>query len=231
MVCSAVGFLFINEMRRERFLKEQQYNRIVEKSGISLLNNSNLISVDIQPEYQSAFSFDTYSFGNMINDSYNNLQSLTFLFNGPDLGMISEDEYKWWLVESCGVDENIAYNGRYFDKGYAFFRYCMDEGVGEDDIVDLIKFMMRHNINDSRDMDEEAWSIYMQEYNHDQSDVRDLLEYADDMIHIPELMEYLQNYGGNIVICGGGINECMKEVEIALMALDKNYRVLTKYTY
>lgn len=32
-------------------------------------------------------------------------------------------------------------------------------------------------------------------------------------------------------IYNGGINECLKEVEIALMALDKNYNILTKYTY
>jgi hypothetical protein len=34
-----------------------------------------------------------------------------------------------------------------------------------------------------------------------------------------------------IVVCGGGVNECLKEVEIALQALDKPYNVLTQYTY
>ena len=34
------------------------------------------------------------------------------------------------------------------------------------------------------------------------------------------------NYSGKLVICGGGINECFKEVEIALNALNKNYNVL-----
>jgi hypothetical protein len=218
-------------MRREKFIKEQEQNRILEKSGISLLNNANLISIDIQPEYKSAFTFDNFSFGNMINENYEQLARLTFLFNGPELGMISEDEYKWWLIEDCGIDENIIYNSYFFDKGYAFFRYCIDEGIGDDDVVDLIKFMIRHNINDSRDIDEEMWNKFMQEYNHDQSEVRDLLEYADDMIHIPELMDYLKHYRQNIVLCGGGVQECLKEVEIALMAMDKPYRLFTKYCY
>ena len=36
---------------------------------------------------------------------------------------------------------------------------------------------------------------------------------------------------GSMSYGGGGINECLKEVEIALDALDKPYNVLTKFTY
>ena len=71
----------------------------------------------------------------------------------------------------------------------------------------------------------------MTEYGYDSSDVRDFLEPAQDCINIPELMEYLQKFSGKIVICGGGINQCFKEVEIALNALEKIYNVLTKFTY
>lgn len=218
-------------MRKEKFLKEQQRNKILENSGISLLKNADLISVDIQPAYEDFFSFDKYSFGQMINQSHDEVRRLTFLFNGPELGFPSEDEYKWWLIEDCGIDEEIIASAYFFDKGYAFFRYCMDEGVDDDDIVDLIKFMIRHNINDSRDIDEEMWNMFMQEYNHDQSEVRDLLEYADDMINVPDVMNFLENYSQNIVLCGGGLQECLKEVEIALMAMDKPYRLFTEYCY
>ena len=50
------------------------------------------------------------------------------------------------------------------------------------------------------------------------------------MINIPDLMDFLKRYS-NIVLTGGGINECLKEVEIALNSLDKPYKVLTQYTY
>lgn len=71
----------------------------------------------------------------------------------------------------------------------------------------------------------------MQEYDYDESEIRDLLEIVDDMVSIPDLMDFLKNYNNKLVLCGGGINECLKEVEIALMALDKKYNVLTKFTY
>lgn len=218
-------------MRGQKFIKEQERNRLLEKSGYSILNGANLISVDVQPEYENGFTFDKYSFGQMINESFDQVNSLTFLFNGPDLGFPDLQEYQHWLWESCGIREEIVYDTRYFDKGYAFFRYCIDEGIEDEDIADLLKFMIQHNINDSREIDEEMWIRFMQEYNHDQSDVRDLLEYADDMIHIPDLMDYLSGYNQNIVLCGGGLQECLKEVEIALMAMDKPYRLFTQYCY
>ena len=159
------------------------------------------------------------------------MNSLTFLYNGQDsLGMVSEAGYKDWLYEN-GLQEEVLGLARFMDKGYAYFRFCLDEGADEEEIVNLVKYMIRHNINDSRDIDEEMWMGFMKEYGYDSSEVRDLLEPAQDCINIPDLMEYLQKYSGKLVICGGGINECFKEVEIALKALDKTYSVLTKFTY
>lgn len=43
-------------------------------------------------------------------------------------------------------------------------------------------------------------------------------------------MDYLSNKS-NIILLGGGINECLKEVEIALLSLDKNYNIMNKFTY
>ena len=67
------------------------------------------------------FSFDKYSFGQMINESHNEVARLTFLFNGPDMGFPSEDEYRWWLIEECGVEEEITANAYFYDKGYGMF--------------------------------------------------------------------------------------------------------------
>lgn len=218
-------------MRKEQILKEQQRNKILETSGINLLQNANLFSIDIQPEYQQAFTFDIRDYLKFLNKSLNGLNSLTFFYNGDDTtGGVTEMDYKYWLVENGFKESNLEYV-RTYDKGYAFFRSCMDEGHEEEEIVNLVKYMIRHDINDSRDIDEEMWNGFMAEYGYDVSDVRDFLEPAQDCINIPELMDYIKRYSGKIVICGGGINECFKEVEIALKALDKNYNVLTKYTY
>ena len=218
-------------MKKEKLLKEQQRNKLLEDSGINLIQNANLISIDIQPEYKNFLGFDLYTYTSFLNKNINNLNSLTFLYNGQDtLGMVSEIEYKMWLVDN-GLDESILVYAKFYDKGYAFFRYCIDEGTDEAELVNLVKYMIQHNINDSRDIDEEMWNGFMQTYGYESSDVRDLLEMAGDCINIPDLMEYLQKYSGKLVLCGGGINECFKEVEIALTALGKNYNVLTEYTY
>lgn len=215
-------------MRKENILKEQQRNKMLEHAGINNLHNTNLIVVDIQPEYQQAFDFNIHDFINSLNTNYHNLNSLTFLYNGADtLGMISENDFINWLYE-LGLEEDVINNARFYDKGYAFFRYCMDEGIDDDNIVDLVKYMQAKDISDSREID---WQDFMQHYNIEESEVKDLLEFSDDAMSIPDLMDFLLNYGGNILLCGGGINECFKEVEIALQALDKHYNVWTQYTY
>ena len=79
-------------------------------------------------------------------------------------------------------------------------------------------------------INEEMWNDYIETTEHDQEELRELLENADNMVTIPDLMDFLK-YFSNIVLFGGGINECLKEVEIALLALNKNYDILNKYTY
>lgn len=214
-------------MVKKNILLHEQINRIHEMSDINPVSGKHLVVVDIQPEYSKYIPFLS-NFIDFLNKNYDKVSRLTFLYNGYDtLGMVNENEYQMWWIEN-GLDESVLDVAKFYDKGYAFFRYCMDEGVDEDKIVGLVKYMVREGVNYSRDLDEEFWDKYISEYGHD--DVRELLEYSDDCVNIPDLMDELINYN-NIILCGGGIKECLKEVEIALNALDKNYSVLTKYTY
>lgn len=221
-------------MNIKKIIKEEIHNITKSKRRGSIINeekynSKTIINVDIQPEYESAISFRLGDWVKFINQNAAQ-NNIIFLYNGADtLGMISEGEYINWLYE-LGIDGDVINNSTMYDKGYAFFRYCMDSGIDDDAIVDLVKYMISNNINDSRDIDEDMWNQFMEETNHTRDDVRDLLEFAGDMINIPDLMDFLKRYS-NIVLTGGGINECLKEVEIALMALDKNYTVNSKFTY
>ena len=218
-------------MRRQALLKETQRHRMLETAGLNSVQGANLISVDIQPEYQDYLSFDLSDYLQFLNENIELMSSLTFLYNGADtLGMVSETDFMMWLVENGFEEDNLNFS-RFYDKGYAFFRYCMDEGVDDEDIVALVKFMVANQINDSRDMDETRWNDFMLSSDVDRTEIRDLMENIDDMINVPDLMDFLRNYGGKIILTGGGINECLKEVEIALMALDRPYNVLTRFTY
>jgi hypothetical protein len=195
----------------------------------AVLNGKNIINVDIQPEYEKYITFDIRNWVNFINKSAKG-NRIIFLYNGEDtMGMVSEYDYRSWLFD-LGIKENVLDAAIFYDKGYAFFRYCMDSGISEQNVADLVRFMIKHNINDSRDINEEMWNAYMNETNHSASDVRDLLETAGDCISIPDLMSFLENYS-NIVLTGGGINECLKEVEIALLALNRPFNILKEFTY
>ena len=216
----------IKKLIKENINLNKKKLRIIKEE---YLQGKTIINVDIQPEYKNYISFGLSKWIQFLNQNANN-NRIIFLYNGEDtLGMVSEYDYKNFLLD-LGLDEDVLENAIFYDKGYAFFRYCMDNSIDEDNIVDLVKFMIQNDINDSREIDEDMWNDYMQQTNHSQEDVRELLENAGDMINIPDLMDFLKNYS-NIVLLGGGINECLKEVEIALLSLNKNYNTLKQFTY
>lgn len=222
----------INEEVRNQFiLNERNVGRRKQLQTITenTLQGKTLISVDIQPEYENWITFNLSDWVNFINrNAYDN--RIVLLYNGADtLGMVSEGEYINWLFE-LGVEEEVINHAIFYDKGYAFFRTCMDSNINMDNIVDLVQYMINNDITDSNDIDEDMWNDYIQTTQHNQEEVRELLENADNMISVPDLMDFLKNYS-NIVVFGGGINECLKEVEIALLALNKNYDILNQYTY
>lgn len=206
---------FIKKLVREGLIVERAEGR-------------HLIVVDVQPEYSSAFGRMGMELFSYINENRSKLAGLTFLYNGADtLGMISEGDYRMWLTEE-GLDEDIAYEVTMYDKGYAFFRYCIDNGIEHDSIVRLVKYMYENGVNDSRDLDEDFWNGYIGEYGDE--DMRELLEYADDCIHVPDLMDFLSRLN-NVVLVGGGVNECLREVEIAMDALGKSFETWDRFTY
>ncbi len=193
-------------------------------------NNSDntLIVVDIQPEYEKSFSFDKFDFCQYLNEKIDKYDDVILLYNGYEtLGMIEEYEYHDWLLDN-GLEEENLNRIIFYDKGYAFFRYCMDSSIDEDDIVDLVKFMKKYDINDSREIKEEYWDEFIKEFEGE--DIRELMEDSDDCISIPDLMDFLQPYH-NITLTGGGCEECLKEVEIALKSLDKKYEIDNDFTY
>lgn len=189
------------------------------------------ISVDIQPEYANGMGFSMDSFATFLNENSEDIHNLIFLYNGEQtLGMIPEAEYKEWLMGN-GVESNVIERAAFYDKGYAFFRYCMDKQIDESAVANFVRFMYENNVHDSRDMTREMWAKYLREYRRlDRTEVYALLKAADDCVHIPDLMNYLKRFR-NIVLTGGAVNECLKEVEIALQALKLPYLVDTRYTY
>ena len=223
---SGVFFIFM-DMRKDKIILFEEVYRIMEISDISGMRGKDLIVVDIQPEYMDGITFLS-SFIKFLNLHFDEFNSVTFLYNGYDtLGMINEGDYMLWWIEN-GLDEEKVYDIEFYDKGHAFFRYCIDSSIDDEVTTNLVRMMIEKGINDSRDLDESFWDEFIERYGD--GDVRELLEFADDCINIPDLMDFLGRYN-NIVLVGGGINECLKEVEIALNALEKPYTTIPKYLY
>ena len=199
----------------------------------SLLKEENMsgktfISVDIQPEYEKGFGFRIDEYCEFLNNLECN--RLIFLFNGPDLGFPDEQEYKYWLLEN-GLNEDVLDRAIFYDKGYAFFRNAMDNNLDDDVIANFVRFMYDNNITDSRDMNREMWAKYLRLHRRtDKKEVYELLRDSGDCVNIPDLMNFLQRCR-NIVLTGGGVNECLKEVEIALKALKLPYQIYHKFTF
>lgn len=195
----------------------------------SAYNGKELIVVDIQPEYEKGFGFKTYQFIEFLNAHANEFSSITLLYNGPDLGMVSQSDYTMWLIDN-GLDEDVLNNINFFEKGYAFFRNAMDAGVDHDEIVHVIAFMAKNDINDSRDLTEELWNQFSATFPND-VDIVEYLKDNEDAIFIPELIDELDNSKQAPFVMGGGRNECLAEVLIVLKYLGRSYSLINQFVY
>lgn len=179
-----------------------------------------IINVDIQKEYEEYFTFDITEWSSYINDSYNNNNEIIFMFNGsdttPDMKDISN--YKLWL-KSIGVSEDVLSDAIFYDKGYDYFRYCIDENIDDDKIVELVRFMFENNIKDTVNFSKKQWNLYQTLTKYNNNELRDLLENSDNFMILPDMLNFLKDMK-NIILLGGSEIECLKEVEIALKALD-----------
>ena len=199
----------------------------------NILNEENFsgktfISVDIQPLYEHVFKFETEEYVEFLNEI--NCKDLIFLYNGRDYDGDTVEECKQWLSEN-GLSDKTMNNITFYNKGYAFFTACMDEGVDDDHTVNFVRFLYNNNIRSSHDMTRDMWAKYIRKYRHtDKRELYDLLKHSSDYVYIPDLMGFIKKYN-NITLTGGGMNECLREVEIALKSLNKPYQIYNKFTY
>jgi hypothetical protein len=178
------------------------------------------ISVDVQPAYE--FPFDIVSYYEWLNDTF---EEVIVYINGEELGFPSADEHKNWLYDE-GVPEEIIFDSKfeYREKGYAFFRACMDEGI-ENCLVDIIQFMFEREIYDSRSLEDEHFEEIKTGYENC-DEIIDFLQDNEDMINIPDLMFDLQKdrlHGKQLSVSGGADTECLEEIRLALRALKVNF--------
>ncbi len=185
--------------------------------------SKNTIVVDIQPMYEKWFSFDMVDFTDFLNTQ---TKDILYFYNGPDtVGDDSEYDMKDWLL-AWGLEEDKLNNIEFVDKGYAFFRSLMDEGVDTSIIIKMVRYMFQKRVYDSRDIEEEWGEMLGDDYG----EVESILT-GGDMISIPDIdIRTLKKFSGGYIV-GGGKKECLAEVQILMSAFNIRAKEVRRYVY
>lgn len=183
------------------------------------------IVCDIQPMYEKWQGFKTYEFVDFLNTQTKNVM---YYYNGPNtVGDDTDEDIKWWLIEN-GLEEEKLNDITFFDKGYAYFRSFMDEGIDEHTIIKMVRYMFRKRQWDSRDIELETWQKVLG--NDYDDNVERMLE-GGDMIYAPDInIAQLRKHSGGYIV-GGGKRECLAELQILMSAFNIKAREFKRFIY
>lgn len=173
----------------------------------SASHTAGLLVVDVQPAYAKAMS--RHLLPRLLARIEQHVRAgapVTMLYSGPDVGAdeLMDVHYFWF---DAGMDETLAARLRWVEKDYGFFRGWMDAGVNDEEIVAALRVMESRRVADSRDVDARK---LRQVAPHG-------ARIADPLIW-PYHLDRAVAPGLAWATCGGGENECLKEVELFLEA-------------
>lgn len=182
--------------------------------------NKALLVVDIQPEYKQAMG--TLMLKHLMTHLNTTKQPIMAMWVGNGLSGDTIHEVMDFMVEHGLAEERID-EITFIEKDFAFYRPWMDQNVDDDVVVKVASAMLERKVTSS------AWlpldSIL------DESELDSLPRY--DQIQAPCFSgnEGLLRSFNKLHICGGGRNECLKEIELYLQAISQDYAVLDHFVY
>ena len=174
-----------------------------------------LVIVDVQPGYLNHIYFKVSS---LLEES-RKYDKVIIYFVGEELGMDSLSDMKFFFCEN-GIPEEEIEDFTFCEKTYGYLRGWMDAGVDDETIVGVLKYMRKNNIWDSRDLPEEYLETALDDiyYPYFEGDPNDCI------------LRFLQD-NGEVDICGGGSDECLKEMELFFEAEGIKTKRLVQYIY
>ena len=195
----------------------------MKKNNATSIEQPFLVVVDIQPGYQEGCHLLMPEIVDKIN---NTEQNIIFFFVGRELDLDSKTDVIGFLLEH-GVDENRIDGMRFIEKDYGFFRSWMDNQVPDNIVIDAVRHMKENSIYDSREFEEEDWhAILKGDPAHDHIVFEDNIYYPG----FDGRMFDLDAVNG-FELVGGGRDECLKEIELYLKALNKDVTVNERLCY
>lgn len=193
---------------------------------------SQLVIIDIQTRFLGCGEHEIYG---RIHENFKNY-SLLFVMD-----ILEDDELdfpeNFFLLKDNHDEEEYEYE---FDplsyprinKMYGFFRDLMDEGEEDEVIIALGKWMLKHNVGDMRDIedDDELTADFKESFKNQDIVNADFNSY---MVTLPfDLIEDIQKYIiQGCTLAGGGRNECLREFSLLLHVLDIKHTIDEYLTY
>lgn len=190
---------------------------------ISDKRTNNVIIVDVQPQYKKYIHFKMNAFVEFLNVQRN----LLFFYNGETVGSEdNKDSIKNWLYD-YDMNEAKVEDAEYIDKGYGFFRGWMDIGIEPGTLKKAIRFMLEKRVTDSRDIEEEDWRKAIPSLDDEASS-----DWYQEPIFLPGEINigFLKKWQGSY-ICGGGKNECLKEVLVLFSTFNITVHQVGEFIY
>jgi hypothetical protein len=209
-------------------------------------NANNVIVVDVQQTYEDHISFNLTEFAQFLFQMLQKGRRVLYFYNGREtVGHEDARDVSRWLAEKAlNLEPNIYewddeddelereylkfqqttqifQSCQWYDKGYGFFRDWMDEGVEDRKIVKIIRYMYQNRINRSDDIPEEI----LQELGEDD----DLSRMGT--IYLPNFtVEMVRHFSGSFLV-GGGVTQCLREVQLLMNAFNIRHTVVRKFTF
>lgn len=197
-----------------------------------------IIVVDVQPAYVT--DQNQHIMLNIMNFVQRQTGPVLMFVNAEQDGLTDDtvfDVQQWWndtlgtpAEEYWDDDEEYHYNEsespidwRRFevvDKGYAWFRSYMDEGVPPATIIKMIRYLYQHKLNDASQLDYDDYVAIMG---------NNRLIGENFVINWTSVAQ-LKRFDGAYLV-GGARNECLREVELLMNAFNIKYKRIDSLVY
>lgn len=181
-----------------------------------------VIVVDVQPHHKRHISFNMNEFTVFLEEQ----RKILYFYNGSEVGSgDTEVTVTNFLLKNGLNEDKIRRDITFVEKGYGFFRTWMDYDIDEKTIKKALNYMIINRINDSRDIPNEKMDEIFPDHEKYPYIEEDPI-FIPDFIKISNLRKWKGSY-----LCGGGRNECLKEIQILLNLFNIKYTLVKRFIY
>jgi hypothetical protein len=194
------------------------------KDPITESLSTNILVVDVQPEYQKFMG------AKYISDVIDFLNSRTgdiyFLYNGDGYTSDDESSVAGFLTEH-GLNEHVLDEIQFIEKFYGFLRAWMDQGVPDRLIIKVLREMVQRRVSTSEDLDLKDVLT-----DAELEELSDHVDYTQDSINMPDFiaLSILKKISPFYMI-GGARNECLREIELICNAFNIKFKRVDNLIY